>query len=169
MDVLRSFSPKKKATKSSISSQSAASVHKVGKPFSAMTAEDLIQCLPECSPSMIANTWVPAMVREHRKIKNLLQEAATIKTDANAELRDLGAVSMIASTIFEVDLSVMQEIESISNDARKICNNYEQALLRAESHTFQPEAFASVLSAVRSPGVMVAIDHDGGVSPVDVQ
>lgn len=133
MDVLRSFSPKKKPTKSSISSQSAASVHKIGKPFSAMTAEDLIQCLPECSPSMIANTWVPAMVREHRKIKNLLQEAATIKMDANAELRDLGAVSRIASTIFEVDLSVMQEIESISNDARKISNNYEQALLRAES------------------------------------
>lgn len=106
MDVLRSFSPKK-VTKSNISSPATASVHKIGKPFSAMTAEDLIQCLPHCSPSMITNTWVPAMLREHRKIKNLLQDAADIKMDANAELRDLGAVSMIASRTFGVDSPLM--------------------------------------------------------------
>ena len=35
--------------------------------------------------------------------------------------------------------------------------------------TFQPLALASVFSAVRSAGVIVAVDHDGGVSPVEVQ
>src|SRR5882724_8745040 len=35
--------------------------------------------------------------------------------------------------------------------------------------TFQPLAVASVPSAVRSAGVIVAVDQDGGVSPVEVQ
>ena len=68
-----------------------------------MTAEDLIECLPEWNPSMIANTWVPAMLREYQKIKSLLQEAAEVKMDANAGLRDLGIVCMTASRTFEVD------------------------------------------------------------------
>jgi hypothetical protein len=74
------------------SSTSTASVPKIGKPFSAMTAEELIQCLPQCSPSTIYNTWAPAMLREHQKIKNLLQNASEIMNNRNTELRDFGAV-----------------------------------------------------------------------------
>jgi hypothetical protein len=103
MDVLRSFSPKKRATKSTMSSPSITSVHKIGKTISAMTAEELIQCLPECSPAMIAHTWVPTMLREYQKVKSLLQDAAEIKMDANTELRDLSTVSITASKIFEAD------------------------------------------------------------------
>jgi hypothetical protein len=102
MDVLRSFSPKKKPTKSTTSSASTHSVHKIGKPFSAMTAEELIQCLPECSSTMIVNTWVPAMLREYQKIKKLLQDASDVQMDTNTELRDFGAVCMMAARISSV-------------------------------------------------------------------
>lgn len=92
MDVLKAFSPKKKAAKSTTSSTSNQSFSKIGKPFSAMTAEELIHCLPECSPVVIANLWVPAMVREHEKIKVLLQDAAFVKMDANVELKEFKTV-----------------------------------------------------------------------------
>jgi hypothetical protein len=97
MDVLKSFSPMKKEAKPTTSSASTTSVPKIGKPFSAMTAEELIQCLPQCSPSTIYNAWVPAMLREHQKIKNLLQGASEIKTNGNVELRDFSAVCVMAT------------------------------------------------------------------------
>lgn len=102
MDVLKSFSPKKKEAKPSTSSASTTSVLKIGKPFSAMTAEELIQCLPQCSPSTICNTWVPAMLREHQKIKSLLQDALEIKVNGDVELRDFGAVCMLATRRFYI-------------------------------------------------------------------
>jgi hypothetical protein len=102
MDVLRSFSPKKKEAKPTTSSASTTSVPKIGKPFSAMTAEELIQCLPQCSPSTICNAWVPAMLREHQKIKSLLQDALEIKVNGNVELRDFGAVCMLATSRFYI-------------------------------------------------------------------
>lgn len=67
-----------------------------------MTVEELIHCLPECSPTMIANTWVPAMLREYQKIKTLLQDASEIKVDANAELKDLGVVCVMAVGNFQI-------------------------------------------------------------------
>lgn len=102
MDVLKNFSPKMMTTKSTTSSVSKMSIHRIGKPFSAMTVEELIHCLPECSPAMIANTWVPAMLREYQKTKTLLQDASEIKVDANAELKDLGVVCVMAVGISQV-------------------------------------------------------------------
>jgi hypothetical protein len=102
MDVLKSFSPMKKEAKPTTSSASTTSVPKIGKPFSAMTAEELIQCLPQCSPSTIYNTWVPAMLREHQKIKNLLQDASEIKANGNVELKEFGAVCMTATRRFYI-------------------------------------------------------------------
>src|SRR3984957_8482064 len=87
MDVLKSLSPKKREVKPTTSSACTTSVPKIGKPFSAMTAEELVQCLPQCSPSTICNTWVPAMLRELQKIKSLLQDALEIKVNGNVELR----------------------------------------------------------------------------------
>ena len=109
MDVLRSFSPKKKEAKPTTSSASTTSVPKIGKPFSAMTAEELIQCLPQCSPSTTCNTWVPAMLREHQKIKSLLQDALEIKVNGNVELRDFGAVCILATSRFYILLTLNLE------------------------------------------------------------
>jgi hypothetical protein len=102
MDVLKSLSPKKREVKPATSSACTTSVPKIGKPFSAMTAEELVQCLPQCSPSTICNTWVPAMLRELQKIKSLLQDALEIKVNGNVELRDFGAVCMMATRRFYI-------------------------------------------------------------------
>jgi hypothetical protein len=102
MDVLKSLSPKKREVKPTTSSACTTSVPKIGKPFSAMTAEELVQCLPQCSPSTICNTWVPAMLRELQKIKSLLQDALEIKVNGNVELRDFGAVCMMATRRFYI-------------------------------------------------------------------
>jgi hypothetical protein len=102
MDVWKSLSPKKKEVKPTTSSASTIPVPKIGKPFSAMTAEELVQCLPQCNPSTICNTWVPAMLRELQKIKSLLQDALEIKVNGNVELRDFGAVRMLATRRFYI-------------------------------------------------------------------
>ena len=91
MEYLRTFSPQKPATTlskrpSSSRSNSSSAVPRISKPFSSMTAEELIQCVPQLSPSIVQEMWLPAMEREHRKIKALLQEAAEVKVETNNDL-----------------------------------------------------------------------------------
>lgn len=96
MEVLKTFSPIHKGQKATpTSTMSTISVNKIGKPFSTMTAEELVQCLPDCSPAVISNMWVPAMIREHQKIKALLQETVKTGSDANANLSTFGTVCLV--------------------------------------------------------------------------
>lgn len=64
------------------------------KPFKAMTAEELMECLPELSMSVVSHHWVPAMENELKKIKILLQEAAEARLQSHIELETLGSVRL---------------------------------------------------------------------------
>ena len=57
-----------------------------------MTAEELIDCLPGCSPAVIVNSWAPAMGKEYERIKKLLHNAAEVNLESNVELKDFGTV-----------------------------------------------------------------------------
>ena len=86
------WSPKKKAARLVGSPTLDGATPTVGQPFSAMSAEDLLQALPDCNPEMIRSTWIPAMLREHAKFKRLLQEAANHNLQSHFELKSFGQV-----------------------------------------------------------------------------
>jgi hypothetical protein len=65
----------------------------IGKPISAMCADELLTELPQIPAEAVQAIWVPAMVKQHDRIKNLLQDAADVRFDTNSELQDFGQVS----------------------------------------------------------------------------
>ena len=73
------------------------------------------------------------MVKEYQKIKVLLQDAAEVKMDLNAELKGFKAVSFRRHTTILHGLISLEDIESMSSDARTISMTYENAISRADS------------------------------------
>jgi hypothetical protein len=65
----------------------------IGKPISAMSTDELLMELPQMPAEAVQAIWVPAMVKQHDRIKNLLQDAADVRLDTNSELQDYGQVS----------------------------------------------------------------------------
>lgn len=99
------------------------------KPFTAMSAEELLQCLPELNMSVISHSWLPAMENELKKIKELLQDAAEVRLQSQANLEIFGSVSLYSyKHIPGVDHS--QDVNSIAVSARDISRTYFDAMQR---------------------------------------
>lgn len=99
------------------------------KPFSAMGAEELMDCLPELNMSVVSHSWVPAMENELKRIKALLQEAAEIRLQSQAGLENFGSVSLDSlESISWTNFS--QDVNSIAVSARDISRTYFDAMQR---------------------------------------
>lgn len=57
----------------------------ITKPFSAMNADELLQCLPECNPSTVSQLWLPAIRIELQKMIDLLNDAGEMKIDSSLD------------------------------------------------------------------------------------
>ena len=62
------------------------------KPFKAMTADELMECLPELNRSVLAHSWLPAMQEELQRIRTQLQEAAESRLQSQVDLETFGKV-----------------------------------------------------------------------------
>jgi hypothetical protein len=91
MDLFKNFtSPQKRSGRANTLSR--APVNRTSKPFTAMSAEELMECLPELNMSVVNHSWVPAMEKELKRIKALLQNAAEAQLQSQADLGSFGMV-----------------------------------------------------------------------------
>ncbi|KAF7502909.1 hypothetical protein GJ744_004814 [Endocarpon pusillum] len=90
MDMLKNLtSPSKRAGRAN--TFDAPQGIKASKPIPAMSADELMKCLPELNMSIISHSWVPAMENELKRIKALLQEAAEVQVQNQADLGNFGS------------------------------------------------------------------------------
>lgn len=105
----------------------------IGKPISAMSAEELLEELPQLGSDAVKAIWIPAMIKQHDRIKKLLQDAADVRLDTSSGIHDFGQVRLShACHPFNADITA-QTLESLSRDAHKISHTYEKAVKSAES------------------------------------
>jgi hypothetical protein len=110
-----------------------ASQERIGKPISAMSAEELLEELPQIGSDAVKAIWIPAMIKQHDRIKKLLQDAADVRLDTSSDIHDFDQVRLShACHPFNADITA-QTLESLSRDAHKISHNYEKAVKSAES------------------------------------
>lgn len=64
----------------------------IGKPLSTMSTDELLAELPQLTTEAIKAIWIPAIIKQHDRIKNLLQGAADVRLDTNTEFQGLGQV-----------------------------------------------------------------------------
>lgn len=92
MDIFKHLtSPPKQSHRANTSSS--APVNSTSKPFTAMSVEELMQCLPDLTMSVVSHNWVPAMEGELKRIKSLLQEAAEVRLESQTDMKNFGNVS----------------------------------------------------------------------------
>lgn len=92
MDMFKNLtSPQKRSHRSKTFSSSP--TKSTSKPFTAMSAEELMRCLPHLNMSVITGNWAPAMEVELKRIKGLLQGAAEVRLDSQADLKSYAMVS----------------------------------------------------------------------------
>lgn len=65
----------------------------IGKPFTAMTLEELFAAYSECDETTITSVWIPQMQKKLQDVKSLLQDSADIKLESHQTLSNLGKVS----------------------------------------------------------------------------
>ena len=97
-EMLKNFPPKHlpraaKSNKPRIFSSPVAHELEIGKPMSTMDADELLDELPQLSPEAVKAIWIPAMFKQHEKIKKLLQVAADARVNTNNDVYHLGQVS----------------------------------------------------------------------------
>lgn len=123
MDILKHLtSPAKRSYRPNLSNQPT-------NPFTAMTAEELMGCLPELTMSVVSQSWVPAMETELKKIKGLLQEAIERQYRPQADLENFGSVSLISNRA-SYRLTCFEDVNDIALSARNISRTYFDAMQR---------------------------------------
>ena len=105
----------------------------VGKPISSMSAEELLSELPQLDANTVKSVWVPAMLKQHERIKKLLQDACNVRFDASIEIHDFDQVRLTSILDFFNAKDPAQTLESLSRHAHKISHSYEKAVKSAES------------------------------------
>jgi hypothetical protein len=128
MDILRNFaSPQKKSGRAN--TFPVLPVKNASRAFAAMSADELMHCLPELNMSVVSQSWVPAMETELKRTKALLQEAAELRLQSQADLESFGTVSLgLCEDVSWTNCS--QDVNSIAVSARDISRTYFDAMQR---------------------------------------
>jgi hypothetical protein len=105
----------------------------IGKPISAMSAEELLEELPLLNPDVMKAFWIPAMLKQYERIKKLLQDAAEVHLEASGDIHEFGQVCPASNLDSLHADNAIQTLESLSRDAHKISHTYEKAVKSAES------------------------------------
>lgn len=95
MDFLRSLAPpSRRMTQTHTRGRGNSAAHPVipTKPFTAMSVEELLQCLPKLSSDVIANHWIPAMEQKLLEIKIMLKQATEIDHTSQKHLEQIDKV-----------------------------------------------------------------------------
>ena len=106
----------------------------ITKPFSAMSMEDLLKCLPSLCEPTISGMWVPAMQAQVRNVKDLLQEASQMKLNANLDHVGVESVRLPSvSPALVTPTNLLQDLANFSHDVRIITTAYHDVLKSAQS------------------------------------
>ncbi len=128
MDILKNLtSPQKRSGR--VNTLPVSPMKNASKPFTAMTVEELMQCLPELNMSTVSHSWVPAMEGELKRIKALLQEAAELRLQSQARFENFGGVSLKSYECLS-PTNFCQDVNSIAVSARDISRTYFDAMQR---------------------------------------
>lgn len=128
MDIFKNLtSPQKGSVRAK--TFSASRMKETSKPFTAMSAEELMQCLPDLNMSLVLHSWVPAMEKELKRIKALLQGAAEVRLQSQANLGIFGTVSLDSHECIS-PTNFCQDVNSIAVSARDISRTYFDAMQR---------------------------------------
>lgn len=77
-----------------ISGQSVHEQAQITKPLTAMTLEELVDCLSHLDSSTVSELWLPAMRAQLQQVTSLLQDACELKLDAIIEETTSNNVSL---------------------------------------------------------------------------
>lgn len=77
----------------------------ITKPLTAMTLEELMDCLSHLDSSTVSELWLPAMRAQLQQVTSLLQDACELKLDAILEETASNNVSIPPATLSPVFLS----------------------------------------------------------------
>lgn len=101
----------------------------IGKPISSMSAEELLSELPRLDAGVVKSVWVPAMIRQHDRIKKLLQDAADVRFDANIGIQDFDQVRLV----YLFDPAMLTFPRRHSNPSRDMLTGYPITTIKQSS------------------------------------
>ncbi|EXJ88935.1 hypothetical protein A1O3_01999 [Capronia epimyces CBS 606.96] len=103
------------------------------KPLSAMSIEELLDYLPDCSPSAVTQVWLPAVRAQFQKMIALLNDVGELKIESSLNQIAFQKVGLPFPQDTQQHIDRSQDLKSFSDEIRLIAASYHKVLESAES------------------------------------
>lgn len=107
------------------------STSNISKPFNSMIFDELLEALPNCSPEVINELWIPEMRKKFTELKGATYAIQSRSLDSYGSLMTMDKVNIHAMQTLNQANTLMQDLRAIAEDAKRIPLLYDQVLKEA--------------------------------------